>query len=65
MVLTQQAFRQDLDKKMLYRYPVSHLIEVPTLRGKNGEAIPVSDVLLPLVINALGVAAASATATSG
>jgi glucosamine 6-phosphate synthetase-like amidotransferase/phosphosugar isomerase protein len=65
MVLTQAAFRQDPDKKVLYQYPVSHLIELPALRGKNGEAIPVSDFLLPLVINALGVAAASATATFG
>jgi hypothetical protein len=65
MVLTQEAFRQDPDKKMLYQYPVSHVIELPALRGETGEAVPVSDFLLPLVINALGVAAASATAAIG
>ena len=65
MVLSQEAFRKDPEKKVLYQYPVSHLIELPALNGENGEAIPVSDLLLPLIIDALGVAAASAAAAVG
>jgi hypothetical protein len=59
IVLTQAAFREDPDKKALYQYPISHMIELPALSGKNGDIIPISDFLLPFAINTLGVATAA------
>jgi hypothetical protein len=62
IVLTQEAFRKDDEKKILFHYPISHLIELPALGGKNDTALPISDFLLPFSMNLLGVAMASAAA---
>jgi glucosamine 6-phosphate synthetase-like amidotransferase/phosphosugar isomerase protein len=62
IVLSQEAFQKDAEKKLLYQYPISHLIELPGLNGNNGEIIPISDFLLPFGMNLLGVAMASAAA---
>jgi hypothetical protein len=62
IVFSQEAFTQDSAKKVLYRYPVSQMILLPALRAKNGAAVAVSDLLLPLAMNPAGVALASAAA---
>jgi hypothetical protein len=62
IVLSQKAFRQDAQEKLLYQYPVSQLIELPALNGKNGEILSISDFLLPFSMNLMGVATASAAA---
>jgi len=60
IVISQEAFRKD--PEVLYQYPISHLIEMPSLRGGNGETVPTSDFLLPFEMNLLGVAMACAAA---
>jgi hypothetical protein len=62
IVLSQEGFRKDAEKKVLFQYPISHLIELPALSGNNDETVPLSDFLLPFSMNLLGVAMAS-TAT--
>jgi glucosamine 6-phosphate synthetase-like amidotransferase/phosphosugar isomerase protein len=62
IVLSQEAFRKDAEKKILYQYPISHLIELTHVSGNNDETIPISDFLLPFSMNLLGVAMASAAA---
>jgi len=62
IVFSQEAFRKDAEKKLLYQYPISHLIELTGLSGNNDETIPISDFLLPFSMNLLGVAMASAAA---
>jgi glucosamine 6-phosphate synthetase-like amidotransferase/phosphosugar isomerase protein len=59
IVLSQKAFRQDAEKRVIFQYPISHLIELPPLNGKSGDTIPISDLLLPFSLNLLGVAMAS------
>jgi hypothetical protein len=62
IVFSQEAFRKDPEKKVLYQYPISQLIELPALRAENGETIAVSDLLLPFGMNLLGVAMACTAA---
>ena len=62
IVVSQEAFHKDAEKKVLDQYPISHLIELPGLRGNNDKTIPISDFLLPFNMNLLAVAMAS-TAT--
>jgi hypothetical protein len=60
IVLSQEAFRKDAEKQVLYQYPIGHLIELPKLSGRNDNPIPISEFLLPFSMNLLGVAAAAA-----
>jgi glucosamine 6-phosphate synthetase-like amidotransferase/phosphosugar isomerase protein len=60
-VISQEAFRKEVRKKLLSQYPVSHLIELPVLNAKNPDTIPISDFLLPFSMNLLGVAMAAAS----
>ena len=62
IVLSQRAFRKDAQEKLLFQYPVSELIELPVLSGKNHETMSISDFLLPFSMNLLGVAMAFAAA---
>jgi len=62
IVFSQEAFRNHAEKKVLFQYPISHLIELPSLSAKNDETTPLSDILLPFSMNLLGVAMASAAA---
>jgi len=62
IVLSQEGFRKDAEKKVLFQYPISHLIELPALSGNNDETVPLSDFLLPFSMNLLGVAMASTAA---
>jgi glucosamine 6-phosphate synthetase-like amidotransferase/phosphosugar isomerase protein len=62
IILSQEAFRKDAEKKVLFQYPISHLIELPTISGKNDRTMPISDFLLPFSMNLLGVAMASTAA---
>ena len=62
IVLSQEAFRKDAENKILFQYPISHLIELPALAGKNDATLPISDFLLPFSMNLLGVAMASTAA---
>jgi hypothetical protein len=62
IVISQEAFRKDAEKKVLFQYPISHLIELPALNGKNDESMPISDFLLPFSMNLLGVAMAATAA---
>lgn len=62
IVLSQKAFRRDAKENLLLHYPISHLIELPGLKGKNDDTVPISDFLLPFSMNLLGVAMASAAA---
>jgi hypothetical protein len=64
VVLSQEAFRKDPEKRLLYQYPISHLIELPGLKENNDQIVPVSDFLLPFGMNLLAVAMAS-TAANG
>jgi fructoselysine-6-P-deglycase FrlB-like protein len=64
IVFSQEAFTQDSAKKVLYRYPISQMILLPALRAKDGAAVAVSDLLLPLAMNLLGAATASAASRS-
>lgn len=60
IVISQEAFCNDAKEKLLFQYPISQLIELPALRGKNDETMPLS--LLPFSMNLLGAAMASAAA---
>ena len=62
IILSQQAFRKDAKQKLLFQYPISQLIELPALSGKNDQIMPISDFLLPFGMNLLGVAMASGAA---
>jgi glucosamine 6-phosphate synthetase-like amidotransferase/phosphosugar isomerase protein len=62
IVFSQEAFRTDPEKKVLYQYPISHLIELPALKTEKGESIAISDLLLPFGMNLLGVAMACTAA---
>ena len=62
IVLSQKAFRNVAQEKLLFQFPVSQLIELPVLNGKNGETMSLSDFLLPFTMNLMGVAMASAAA---
>jgi len=64
IVISQEAFRNDPEKRALYRYPISRLIFMPSLEGQ-GEKIPISELHLPFAMNLMGVAMAAATAETG
>ena len=57
IVVSQEAFRDDGDKKALYSYPVSHWLMLPAILGRDGQ-LPVSTFFLPLVMNILAMAMA-------
>ncbi|HIJ56427.1 MAG TPA: SIS domain-containing protein [Deltaproteobacteria bacterium] len=57
IVVSQEAFRDDGDKKALYSYPVSHWLMLPAILGQDGQ-LPVSTFFLPLVMNILAMAMA-------
>jgi len=61
IVISQEAFRNDPQKRALYKYPISHLLFLPSLEGQ-GEKIPISEFHLPFAMNLMGVAMAAATA---
>jgi glucosamine 6-phosphate synthetase-like amidotransferase/phosphosugar isomerase protein len=62
IVLSQEAFRKSSREKLLLQYPINQLIELPALNGASGEAMPISDFLLPFGMNLMGAAMASAAA---
>ena len=64
IVISQEAFRNDPKKRALYKYPISHLLFLPSLEGQ-GEKISISDFHLPFAMNIMGVAMAAATTKSG
>lgn len=64
IVISQEAFRNDPEKRALYRYPISRLLFMPSLEGQ-GEKIPISELHLPFAMNLMGVAMAAATAETG
>jgi len=64
IVISQEAFRNDPEKRALYRYPISRLLFMPSLEGQ-GEKISISDFHLPFAMNLMGVAMAAATTKSG
>jgi glucosamine 6-phosphate synthetase-like amidotransferase/phosphosugar isomerase protein len=63
IVISQEPFRNDPKKRALYKYPISHLLFLPSLEGQ-GEKIPISEFHLPFAINLMGVAMAAATGTT-
>jgi len=64
IVISQEAFRNDPEKRALYRYPISRLLFVPSLEG-HGEKIPISEIHVPFVMNLMGTAMAAASAETG
>jgi glucosamine 6-phosphate synthetase-like amidotransferase/phosphosugar isomerase protein len=64
IVISQEAFRNDPEKRALYRYPISRLLFIPSLEGQ-GEKISISDFHLPFAMNLMGMAMAAATTKSG
>jgi hypothetical protein len=64
IVISQEAFRDDPQKRALYRYPISRLLFVPSLVVR-GEKIPISELHLPFAMNLMGVAMAAASAETG
>jgi hypothetical protein len=61
VVVSQKAFSTDPEKKKtLDKYPISHLVELPALKGKAGELICISEFLLPFALNFLAAAMAAA-----
>jgi len=64
IVISQEAFRSDPEKRALYKYPISHLLFLPSLEGR-GDKIPISELHLPFAMSLTGMAMAAATAKSG
>jgi len=64
IVISQEAFRTDPEKRALYKYPISHLLFLPSLEGR-GDKIPISEFHLPFAMSLTGMAMAAATAKSG
>jgi hypothetical protein len=66
IVISQEAFRNEPEKKALYKYPISHLLLLPALEV-GGNKIPISMILLPFAMNlvALGMAAAGLQRRAG
>jgi len=56
IVVTQQAFALDGRLDNLKKYPLSHILLVPGLVGKDDTLMPLSDFLLPVVVTLLGTA---------
>ncbi len=56
VVITQQGFGQDTRLANLKKYPLSHILLVPGLPGTDGSPGILSDFLLPVVVNLVGVA---------
>jgi glucosamine 6-phosphate synthetase-like amidotransferase/phosphosugar isomerase protein len=59
IVISQEAFRTTPESRALHKFPISHLLLLPALAGREGE-IPVSTPLLPFVMNLVGTALAAA-----
>ncbi|MEH0018565.1 MAG: SIS domain-containing protein [Desulfobacter sp.] len=58
VVITQAGFARDARLGNLKKYPLSHLILVPGLPGRDGLPVPVSDFLMPVAVNLVGTAMA-------
>lgn len=61
LVISQEVFRDDPDKRGLYSYPIGCLVLLPALRS-GGQKHPVPDMLLPFAATLLAAAAAAAAA---
>ncbi len=53
VVLTQRAFGGDSRFEALKKHPLSEIIYVPGLPGKDGEDLALSDYILPVILNVL------------
>ncbi len=62
ILLSQQALEARPERKTLYRYPIGHVLNLPSLSIEGRES-PIQEPALPLVLNLLGMAMASDTAT--
>jgi glucosamine 6-phosphate synthetase-like amidotransferase/phosphosugar isomerase protein len=60
VVISQEAFQHDPKKRALYKYPISHLLFLPSLEGR-GEKIHISEFHLPFAMNLIGASMAAAT----
>ena len=56
IVITQKGFGRDARLANLKKYPLSHILLVPGLTGTDGSPGILSDFLLPVVVNLVGVA---------
>jgi len=61
VLLSQQAFEARPERRTLYRYPIGHLLNLPSL-FIGGTESPIQEPALPPVLNLLGMAMASDTA---
>lgn len=59
IVISQEAYRYNSEKKVLNRHPLSNLILLPSFLGKQSP-VPIPDLLLPFAMNLIGIAMASA-----
>jgi len=53
VVISQEAFQHAPEKKSLYKYPISHLVFLPSLEGEEGK-VEASELILPFAMNLLG-----------
>ncbi len=63
VVISQEAFRNDSQKKAILDHPVSHLLLLPGVEGQKGP-LPVSQLHLPFAMNLLSMAMAAASKQS-
>jgi len=61
VVISQEAFQNASESRAMYKYPVSHLILLPSPEGE-GETVPIPGFLLPFAMNLVGMRMASAAA---
>jgi len=58
LLLSQEALEARPERRNLYRYPISHVLRLPSIPTEE-EAAPMTDLALPLVLNLLSVAMAA------
>mgnify|MGYP006277243233 CR=1 FL=1 len=58
LLLSQEAVEERPERRNLYRYPIGHVLRLPSLPSE-GKAAPLTDLALPLVLNLLSAAMAA------
>lgn len=61
LLLSQEALESRPERRNLYRYPIGHVLRLPSLPTEGKKASPLPDLALPLVLNLLSAAMAAET----
>ncbi|MFP4037473.1 MAG: hypothetical protein ACLFUE_08130, partial [Desulfobacteraceae bacterium] len=56
VLITQEALETRPERRALYRYPIGHVLLLPSLDKEKG-IVPIPELALPLAMNLLGRAA--------